>query len=678
MDFLRFQDQSRVWTVRLIIGLGLAIAVILLCLNLAVLGFVYLICAAVPDSAPFSVLAPYYIVGTTSLALILIVSGSFWRIGQLKGDGIYRLAESMGARPFVGGNVQTDHKYLRFRNIVQEMALAAEIPPPQIFLLPEPDSINAFILGWSQENTLIAVSEGALTYLSRDELQALTAIEFAHIFNRDISLNLRLIGILYGLELIYRIGEKGMQRILFLDDYGNSILSNNDSGVGGRYASPSVLNSIAPQSSLGLGSAGFTILPWPALICQYSFAFFFACIGAIGLLGKWTADLIRRSINRQREYQSDALAVQYTRYPDALASTLAKAGAINSHKKSKRFNFSETGHLFFVSVAPNRFWSQICDPHPTIESRLQSIFPNRDSEFLKRILLDLSRRKIEAQAAAQGETVPKRLPSLVPDPQAQLGTGVAAPPQTRVVPSKNTQNLDFLSPLVKEQIRSSAGVKLVLFALFLDIDWFKQQRQKQELRQLLDDQEYQIIVDVHREICRYELDEQIALTVQTLERGTLMGPREYASFRSRLLKFQKPLGQSNLYEIVLRILFETRLNSFFSPSSVPITNWNDSSVLDADFAQVLHFLALRGSDNAFIAQEAFQDAAQFAHIPVQWSDSRKTTGASFAQALQNLTSAPGALRQRYLDALIRCIEFDGKITIQERSLISGVRAVLGF
>lgn len=671
MDFYQYQEQSRWSAIKLAFGFVLALGIVVICLNLVTLGFVYLLALFLLEPERFPELVPYYIAGTTFFTLAVIFGGCYWRISQLKGDGICRLAVSMGAKPIhdVG-----DLRYRRFRNIVQEMALAAEIPVPDFYILPETDAINAFILGWSKDNTLIAVSEGALTYLSRDELQALVAFEFAHIFNRDIERNLRLIGLLAGLELIYLVGEKGMQRVLLLDDYGDPMWGEDSSfGAVGYRAPSSVWMADVPQSQ-GLSLGGFSMAPLPILFYQFSFAFFFALIGSIGLIGKWTADAIRQSVCRQREYQSDAQAVQYTRYPEALTSALAKAGALNSHKKAKRFNVSETAHLFFVSVASKSFWSRLSDPHPTIESRLERIAPNRDSEFLKRILQDISRRKIQAEQ--QVPVSPPKLP--VPDPLAQQGPGVVAPPQSQVPRSQNSQKLDFLSPLVQENLKSTAGVKLILFTLFLDLDWFKQQRQKQELRQILESQDYQTIVDLHRDICRYDLDQQIALAVQTMERGTRLGPREYASFKSRLVQFQKPLAQSNLFEIVLKILFETRLQSFFSASSVPIHKWTDSSELDNDFAVVLQFLALRGNDNGFIAREAFQDAAQYVQLPIRWIDNRKTTAACFAEALRHLTFAPGALRQRYLDALVRCIEFDGKITIQERSLISGVRAILGF
>ena len=89
----------------------------------------------------------------------------------------------------------------RLMNVVEEMALAAMMPVPKVYLLPD-GSINAFAAGTTPANAVIGVTRGALQQLDRAQLQAVVAHEFSHIANGDMRLNMRLTGWLFGLQLI--------------------------------------------------------------------------------------------------------------------------------------------------------------------------------------------------------------------------------------------------------------------------------------------------------------------------------------------------------------------------------------------------------------------------------------------------------------------------------------------
>lgn len=79
------------------------------------------------------------------------------------------------------------------------MALAAGVPVPAVYVLRDEDGINACALGDDVENSAIAATAGALRLLTRDELQGVVAHEFAHLVNGDVKINMRLIGVLFGL-----------------------------------------------------------------------------------------------------------------------------------------------------------------------------------------------------------------------------------------------------------------------------------------------------------------------------------------------------------------------------------------------------------------------------------------------------------------------------------------------
>ena len=79
------------------------------------------------------------------------------------------------------------------------MAIASGTPVPPVYLLEQEDGINAFAAGYTPGDAVIGVTRGCIRHLTRDELQGVVAHEFSHILNGDMRLNIRLIGVLYGI-----------------------------------------------------------------------------------------------------------------------------------------------------------------------------------------------------------------------------------------------------------------------------------------------------------------------------------------------------------------------------------------------------------------------------------------------------------------------------------------------
>ena len=101
----------------------------------------------------------------------------------------------------------TDPLQRRLLNVVEEMAIASGVPMPEVYLLEQESGINAFAAGHNPSNAAIAVTRGTLTTLNRAELQGVIAHEFSHILNGDMRLNVRLMGLLFGLLVIALIGR---------------------------------------------------------------------------------------------------------------------------------------------------------------------------------------------------------------------------------------------------------------------------------------------------------------------------------------------------------------------------------------------------------------------------------------------------------------------------------------
>src|SRR5262249_18412274 len=141
---------------------------------------------------------------TSLLTLLAIVLAAGFRMLSLRGGG------GVVARGLGGVLVPqdtADPQLRRLRNVVEEIAIASGTPVPEVYLLPNEAGINAFAAGWSTSDAAVAVTAGALERLNRAELQGVIGHEFSHVVNGDMRLNIRLIGLLFGILFLAVIGR---------------------------------------------------------------------------------------------------------------------------------------------------------------------------------------------------------------------------------------------------------------------------------------------------------------------------------------------------------------------------------------------------------------------------------------------------------------------------------------
>ncbi|MEM9171390.1 MAG: M48 family metalloprotease [Pseudomonadota bacterium] len=264
--------------------------------------------------------------------LVFILLASLFRMMQL-GRGGARIAQELG-----GTLVNTDSPDLarqRLRNVVEEMAIASGVPVPQIFVLEEEAGINAFAAGFSTADAAVAVTRGALEQLSRAELQGVIAHEFSHILNGDMRLNLRMIGVLFGIIIIGQIG-----RILIRSaSHRRRITSRGRS-----------------DNNLPVIAAGIVLF-------------------LIGSLGVLMARMIRAGVSRQREFLADASAVQFTRQTEGIAGALAKIGQLDAGSRLREVDTDEVSHML-IAPGAGAAWFRLMASHPPIEARLQALDPS--------------------------------------------------------------------------------------------------------------------------------------------------------------------------------------------------------------------------------------------------------------------------------------------------------------
>ena len=330
MRFFERQETARAQTVRLLVLFGLTVLALVLAVN-AALALTWRVV-----TPGFTGYPAYFFTVNTAMTLLFVLGGWWLETSALQGGG-EKLARRAGAREAWPGSREAEQK---FCNIVQELAIAASMKPPQAMVLPRLESINAFAAGWDEGDAVVAVTEGALDSLTRDELMGLVAHEFSHLREGDTRLNMRLGGMVFGLEMIFNLGS--------------SMCETNDDGNRSFLALP-----------------GFAIM-------------------ATGSLGWLAGRALKAAVSRQREFLADARAVQFTRSRDGLGGVLRKvAGQQAAGISSRRSPHPAVHHMLLVSAVVDSRWFA---SHPPLAERIQRIYgrsmtalsPNANSEAVTR------------------------------------------------------------------------------------------------------------------------------------------------------------------------------------------------------------------------------------------------------------------------------------------------------
>ncbi len=276
------------------------------------------------EQAPFTFWNPQLFAGVAVGTFAVILIGSAYKTMALAGGGS-AVAESLGGRLVNPNTTNPDERKLL--NVVEEMAIASGVPVPQVYVLDNEDYINAFAAGHTTGDAAVAVTRNCMTKLTRDELQGVIGHEFSHILNGDMRLNLRLIGILFGIFCIATIGR--------------------------------ILMYVRGRNSGGVVMMGLLLL-------------------AIGSLGVLFGRLIQAAVSRQREFLADASSVQFTRNPLGLSGALQKIGGYGSRMESP--HASDASHLFFGNALGDPLFSWM-STHPPIDQRIRAIDPTWDGKY---------------------------------------------------------------------------------------------------------------------------------------------------------------------------------------------------------------------------------------------------------------------------------------------------------
>ena len=266
------------------------------------------------------------------IVVTLIAGGVCWDSWK---KGANRVLWATGAWEVIE---PADDDQRRLVNVVEEMAIASGLPKPRVWVVPDSDP-NAFATGIDPRSASIAVTEGLLRTLNREELQGVVAHEMSHVRNFDTRLMTLLAGMVGAIALM----SDGLGRML---RGGVRIGAGRGGGGGGG-------KSGKDSSPVGL----IILVLWVLTL----------------IIAPVISRLLQVAVSRKREYLADATAAQLTRNPGALATALEKLAAASDPTRSIT---NGAAHLCIVDPTTNRFSERegvlgdIFASHPPIAQRV--------------------------------------------------------------------------------------------------------------------------------------------------------------------------------------------------------------------------------------------------------------------------------------------------------------------
>ena len=500
MRFFEHQEKARNHTFRLLVLFGLGVFALIFSIDaILLLGLGFSDSPGGLDGANWGkILATYF----PALALVaaflgfVIGSASLYRLSQLSSGGGASVAESLGGHLLQAET--SDPVERKILNIVEEMAIASGMPVPRVYLMDE-DGINAFAAGWSPNDAVIGVTRGCVEALSRDELQGVIAHEFSHILNGDMKINIRLMGILYGIFFLSILGEILIRSISYS---GNSSNEKKNDGKGAIFMIGLVL----------------FILGW---------------------MGWFFGRLIQAAVSRQREFLADASAVQFTRNPEGISGALRKIAGWDQGSLIRNPNAPEASHLFFGNGISG--FSALFATHPPLEERIQRI---------EGIYFQPPENTSEATSTEPTEDIAFSA--------AQLSNLAG----TMRMPAKNAAPpVPILIP-IENQCKDPAGALAVLYSMLLPPDNLSRTKARDQLISKLDPAIAQALFEVEPLVLQTNKLQLFTLLSKALPSLKMLGEEQSIDALKTCKALISADGKIDFFEFCIWRLAKTGLEKF--------------------------------------------------------------------------------------------------------------------
>ncbi|QNN47580.1 M48 family metallopeptidase [Thermomonas brevis] len=570
---------------------------------------------------------------TTGVTVATILLGSLYRIASLGGGG-ESVAQQMGGTLVPADT--SDLSLRRLRNVVEEIAIASGVPVPKLYVLEEEAGINAFAAGFSPSDAVVAVTRGALDRLNRDELQGVIAHEFSHVLNGDMRLNVRLIGVLFGILMIGLIGRKVLQ-------YGR---------FGG-----------------GRNKNGGAILI-AALVAM-----------VVGYIGLFFGRMIKAGVSRSRERLADASAVQFTRQTAGLAGALKKiAGVEEGSRLNQRGDAEEVSHMLFGDGIG---FSGLFATHPPLLERIRALEPGFRGEQLERLKAEWlasppdGMREDMALGLAEGAGGPlpgARQQVRVSPPQVAAQVATPASDDYR----RADAIFGSLPDALRDLARDREAVMPLLLALLLAEDEDMLDRQRQDIAARLGEAVADHAVRIHQQLVA-DLHPMLRLPLAALAFPVLrLRPRpQLDAFLDTVQAVANADGEISLFEYCLAQLLTVQVRESLDPARYARFGRRKPGNVREEFATLLAVVARYGNEDEASARRAYLAGLQRVlprdHLPY----APPATGVQALDAVwEPLDALDPLAKQAMVEAVTDAISSDGRISVAEAELLRTICGVL--
>ena len=639
MDFFQQQDIARRNSRMLVLLFLIAVFLLILLANAAVGAFLFfsqdynIYSGSREGFAGFLSYYSWERFGSIGLAMTATVAMVvFVKWIQLSTGGKV-VAESMGGTRILPQT--SDPAQRRCLNVVEEMALAANMPVPAVYVMNDERGINAFAAGITPADAVVAVTRGGIEHLKRHELQGVIAHEFSHILNGDMRLNIRLAAMLKG--------------ITFIGDVGHTLLRSSNRVRTGASARR------GENGSLSLLGLALWILGW---------------------LGGLAAGFIKAAISRQKEFLADAGAVQYTRSADGIGDALKVIGGYIPGTLVHAARAAEMSHIFFGQIE-HRLW-QVFATHPPLSERISRIDADWDGQFIER-----KQRHYQPQPgkAGSGEVGVGRAALVA----AAMATAVTAEPA-----SGTLQDADFAEdpdqleqetaqreeiPLVfVRHSHEPLGAQALVFSLLItDIESVRQTQ-----LQLITEAGVLGLAELTNTlqpgVQELGAPRRLPLLEMCLPALKSMSAKQYRLFKNTLLALIRADQRTELHEWCLFQLVRHYLDPEFVRVKPSRARYRRLQKVALQVRTVLSILAREGSGDSDTVFRLAADQLGFAKMAIMPPE--QASVAAFSKAVQELADCYPLLKPRLLKAMTMAAGADGQLNPAEREIIASMAAVM--
>ncbi|MGH8314167.1 MAG: M48 family metallopeptidase [Steroidobacterales bacterium] len=570
-----------------------------------------------------SMAAPSLWVWTSLIVLAVILLSSAYRSSQLSAGGS-AVASQLGAERITHDT--RDPLRRRLWNVVEEMSIASGVPIPAIYVLEQEHGINAFAAGHSTSDAAITVTRGALDHLNRSELQGVIGHEFSHILNGDMRVNIRLMGMLFGLLVIGYIGQFMM------------------------------------RAARGDRKGGVLVLAGLAVMI-------------LGYVGLFFGRMIQAAVSRQCERVADASSVQFTRDPQGLRDALVKIGSLDAGSRLAADGAEEVAHMLFAPGLSRAFAT-----HPPLVERIRAIDPQfREQEFVEMAKKLQAAQPLEEADSAQPDargaaafaslataanvaTAPHEIVALVGNPgtnHVELARGI----------------LQSLPAALLERAEDPAKAVGVLWSLLLDADAQVRSKQLLLLEQTLGVRHAEVADSQYAGVAQLHALQRLPLLMHLLPALRRLPQAFVVQILDTIGRLARVDGQISVYEYALAKIAAQELAPPTAASRKTGTLKLDG--VSEELQAVFSLLALQGSDDNTEARRAYEfglasllprERPNFSPIP-DWA-------ASLDAALLKLDQLVPPGKEALVEALAKTIAHDNQLTQGEAELLRAICATI--